>query len=475
MKHINKILSILAAVSVALAACNPTQQPDPKPEPYPSDTIGTTAETAFSVAQAIAKAETIGSTASSTTYFIKGYVVGVSEDEIAKYGNINVYLADSAFETNKSKEFTGYQVKSLGGAACEAGDVQKGDLIVICGPIIYDAKYGAGTTCNGAAYIYSINGETERPAVEYKPIAITVSNITSSTAYVSCNPGTSTALYYFNVAEKAEWDSYTDKNEYLTNLIDLFKNHYAMLGLDFDFKLYMSSLGPDRYNFEDLSPETEHVAFAVYCDATGKALSQFYVKEFTTDAEETSDEFPTELKEDFAFTPATVNVTYWGSCYAEDGVDETSFDVFIQDIEGNGVMLEAMAAPGVSVIDGTYTVDLTYQYSAGTLIPGWLYDGNAYSSWLFQGDLFVASITGGTFTIATNSDKATVNVALEDIKGHKITAAGSDLAYTLEDNSTELVSVNSTKSGRSAKVMHDGSASVFADRSSIKTHRDIRQ
>lgn len=481
-----KILSIFAVATIALAACNPTQQPDPRPEPptpgpepEPSETIGTTAETAFTVAQAIDKAKEIGSTASSTTYFIKGYVVGLSENGIAKYGNINVYLADSASETDKTKEFTGFQIRSIGGAACVAGEVKKGDFLVICGPILYDATYGAETAGNGAGHIVSINGGGgDKPSGDYKPISISVSNITASTATVACEPGTETALYYYDVADKAEWDSYSNKGEYLAELIQLYKDLYEMFEIELDFELDLATIGPDSYDIESLDAESDYVVFAVYCDAEGKPLSEFYTKEFTTSASSQTDDYPTLLEEDFAFTPATVDVTYWGSCYAEDGVEETSFDVVIQDTEGNGVMLEAMAAAGVSKIDGTYTVDLTFQYSAGTLIPGWLYEDSAYSSWLFQGDNVVACITGGTVTITTSGETASVEVALEDILGHKITAKGAGLAYTYEDYSGSIMSVNALKSGRGPRAMFHGKRTaertefVSAERS-VKTYRRI--
>lgn len=109
----------------------------------------------FNVAGAIVKCKEIGTTAPSETYYVKGTVVeGATADE--SFNNITFDIAD----TEGGAKFKCYQVKGTDGKDLPKGfSVNKGDEVVVCGPIYNYSGNTPETAGKSAAYIVSVNGK----------------------------------------------------------------------------------------------------------------------------------------------------------------------------------------------------------------------------------------------------------------------------------------------------------------------------
>ncbi len=101
--------------------------------------------------------------------YVKGKISRIADKgtftEGGTYGNASFYISEDGKENG---EFYCYRILYLGNKKFEAGktDIKVGDDVVICGQLM---NYRGNTpeTVAGKAYLYSLNGSTERPkAVE---------------------------------------------------------------------------------------------------------------------------------------------------------------------------------------------------------------------------------------------------------------------------------------------------------------------
>ncbi|MCQ2176603.1 MAG: BACON domain-containing protein [Bacteroidales bacterium] len=116
---------------------------------------------------------------SSQAYYVKGFVKKFGskhESGIKDFGNALFYITDDA--SGEGLDFYCYQVYYLGGQRFTSLDqINVGDEVIVYGKI---TNYGgtAETVGKGAAYIYSLNGETSGDDVGPGPITpITATNL----------------------------------------------------------------------------------------------------------------------------------------------------------------------------------------------------------------------------------------------------------------------------------------------------------
>lgn len=130
-----------------------------------------TLESPFNVAAAIATTEALGSNGTSTeAYYIAGTVSKVNQTYQASgnYGNATFFISDDG--TTGSPQFEAYQVLYLKNAKWTTGqtDIAVGDEVIIYGKVTYYNGTTPETVGKGAAYLYSLNGDTgEEAPVEY--------------------------------------------------------------------------------------------------------------------------------------------------------------------------------------------------------------------------------------------------------------------------------------------------------------------
>ncbi len=126
-----------------------------------------TKEKPYLASQANAVASALESGAEAGPYYIKGFVkkfASKHEDGITNFGNALFYITDTA--DGEGDDFYCYQVYYLGGKQFTSLDqIALGDEVIVYGKITnYNGTYE--TVGKGAAYIYSLNGETEGDDVQ---------------------------------------------------------------------------------------------------------------------------------------------------------------------------------------------------------------------------------------------------------------------------------------------------------------------
>ena len=121
-----------------------------------------TKDNPFDVAAAVAKCTEIGETVSTEKYYIKGKVSAFHsnhESGITSFGNATFYMTDDGSESDT--KFLAFQVYYLGNVKFTSVDqISLGDEVIVYGPIVNYKGNTPETDGKGAAYIYSLNGQT---------------------------------------------------------------------------------------------------------------------------------------------------------------------------------------------------------------------------------------------------------------------------------------------------------------------------
>ena len=108
-------------------------------------------------------------------------------------------------------------------------------------------------------------------------IIISVLVLSSSDCTVSLSTS-STKTYYTAITRKSYWDKYGAESV-VSEYIDGELNYYSVLDRPFSECLFSGNRSYDRHG---LSPKTEYVAFASFCDSNGVRSGDIYSKTFTT-------------------------------------------------------------------------------------------------------------------------------------------------------------------------------------------------
>lgn len=130
----------------------------------------------FNVAAAIAKCKEIGTNPSTEKYYVKGTAVeGATADD--SYNNITFDIADA----EGGAKFKCFQVKGTNGDPLPAGfTINKGDEVVVYGPIYNYSGNTPETAGKSAAYIVTVNGKatsdsgsgSDTPSTDAKKVTV---------------------------------------------------------------------------------------------------------------------------------------------------------------------------------------------------------------------------------------------------------------------------------------------------------------
>lgn len=256
-------------------------------------------------------------------------------------------------------------------------------------------------------------------------------NVTATSARMSVTPSDNGVYYMFAYVEGSGYTSTALRESYQLYVNSVIDEILAIGGINLPMEeivMAMASVGPDSYDYTDLTPATVHTGYAVAIDLyTGILNSEVSFSEFTT--EELVGEWESTLTGDRtldltgAVAKATFKRDYYGNGYnnwiieigPEDGVsgDVIKMD-FMVDTEGS--------EDGIP--SGTYQVASASPDDrdpvAGEFIAGEYFYGYLYT-W-FKGDFnadgkpqSVAPATGGTIEITNNGDNNyTVEFSLID-------------------------------------------------------------
>lgn len=113
----------------------------------------------YNVSAVINYTESLGADVQSDKeVYFKGYAVEIT-DISAQYGNATFIMSDK--KEGNANRFTVYRAAGLGNQKVTDPDfIKKGDEVVICGKVVY-FKGKTPETVQGAAYVYSVNGQTK--------------------------------------------------------------------------------------------------------------------------------------------------------------------------------------------------------------------------------------------------------------------------------------------------------------------------
>ena len=121
-------------------------------------------------------------------------------------------------------------------------------------------------------------------AAKLASFGIEVSNITFNSAHIAFTPSDAEAYYVFNLAPASELEGYTDA-EIAVELIDLYKEA-IIEELGEEYLPYLPYFffydGDYEDDFDELTANTEYVAFAFYVDEDGNLQGNVAKKNFTT-------------------------------------------------------------------------------------------------------------------------------------------------------------------------------------------------
>ena len=250
-------------------------------------------------------------------------------------------------------------------------------MIAVCG-VACDQLGGLlnGGNNNGGNEDNGGNGNGNGNSGTTTSFVIDVTNITSTVATVSVTPSTD-ETYYFDVVEKAYFDTYATEEEfaadYVVDLLVMINEVNSSYGSNYTLADFLSS-GSDSYTYEegDLEPNTDYYAFAFCLSANGEIKGGFTKKAFKTLNEATTSNNTFDVNvADITSTGATVSVTPSNS-------DSYYFDVIEKEIYDAYTDKKELAAEYIAEIKDYYE---SYGYSlADALSSG----NDAYS---FEGYL----------------------------------------------------------------------------------------
>ena len=163
MKRIANYLSALAVAAFTFTSCADVPSPfGDIVKPASGDVVviepsgtGTEADP-YNVAGVLEYISGLGAdTPSPKEVYIKGYAVELT-DISASYGNATFTMSDNADGT--ANKFTVYRAAGLGNQkVTDESFIKQGDMVVVCGKVT-NYKGNTPETVQGAAYVYSVNG-----------------------------------------------------------------------------------------------------------------------------------------------------------------------------------------------------------------------------------------------------------------------------------------------------------------------------
>ena len=163
MKRIANYLIALAVAAFTFTSCADVPSPfGDIVKPASGDVVviepsgtGTEADP-YNVAAVLEYISGLGAdTPSPKEVYIKGYAVELT-DISAQYGNATFTMSDNADGT--ANKFTVYRAAGLGNQkVTDESFVKQGDMVVVCGKVT-NYKGNTPETVQGAAYVYSVNG-----------------------------------------------------------------------------------------------------------------------------------------------------------------------------------------------------------------------------------------------------------------------------------------------------------------------------
>lgn len=300
---------------------------------------------------------------------------------------------------------------------------------------------------------------------------ISVSAITAESATVSVTPSNDIETYYFDILEKSEFDTFDSKIEVAELIVSELQN----ICNEYDVSLVdILSKGADSYDFSELAPATEYVAYAFGVNANGTITTEVFTKTFKTSTAAT--------------TPGTgtnyTNFVYgyyedFGDCYSVgaknwyiDLYTEETYDIFV---------IEVQTALTATEFVGTYPI--TGTFASGTAVAGGTdSDGYIYGSFWGLMDASGESLTdvkflnSGSVTISQSGSDYVIKVDALDDSGDKITLDYTGVLELFDSNSSDGIVSSSVKTATPSRRFHNvAKIKGVRNAKSVKKHALIKR
>ena len=212
-------------------------------------------------------------------------VAWTPSDDTASY--VPMVVEKSLFDSYATEvDYIRSDIEYIQGQADLAGKTfaEMLDMFLTTGPTGEQTISGLASDTDYYAYAYGMTAEgvatsaiskTEFRTGPFSCEFAIAHEETESTCDVEVTPSNTGCFYYFDLAAKADFDTWGTDAEIVASVVADLKEtaaYYQASGYDLDWTDFLS-IGPDGYEFTKLSPDTEYVVYAFALTEEGRPLT----------------------------------------------------------------------------------------------------------------------------------------------------------------------------------------------------------
>lgn len=212
-------------------------------------------------------------------------VAWTPSDDTASY--VPMVVEKSLFDSYATEaDYIRSDIEYIQGQADLAGKTfaEMLDMFLTTGPTGEQTISGLASDTDYYAYAYGMTAEgvatsaiskTEFRTGPFSCEFAIAHEETESTCDVEVTPSNTGCFYYFDLAAKADFDTWGTDAEIVASVVADLKEtaaYYQASGYDLDWTDFLS-IGPDGYEFTKLTPDTEYVVYAFALTEEGRPLT----------------------------------------------------------------------------------------------------------------------------------------------------------------------------------------------------------
>ena len=230
----------------------------------------------------------------------------------------------------------------------------------------------------------------------------TIDELTTTSATITITPSDDDAMFYWDVAPKADADAMTDAQiaAAIKSSMDEFIQMYAEYGITLPYSQFLST-GEDTYTYDELTPGTEYVAFAFEMDNNGALVGTAARYVFSTPDIVVSGDTLVVNIDGLKFIDAIEDEGWWQ--LAGYNADSS----YYVTLSNSTVVTEAVGTYDYADMDPDYTFfyieDTKVVFASGTIILSQNANGTMHA------DAELLDTNGDVYVLHLNSKLATVS------------------------------------------------------------------
>ena len=369
---------------------------------------------------------------SNKSQFLADYVAEIKAyiDELNEYG-YGVSFADFVSSGYDSYDFDGLLDANTEYVAIAFGLSADGEVTTAPTTEAFKTLGNGGNT----------GGGNDDPS--QNTFSISVTEISSTSANVAVTPSNNDT-YYFDVVDKAFYDSYSNKADLAADYVAYLQEtaaEYAALGYDVTLADFLSS-GSDSYYFDgNLDANTDYLAVAFGVSANGTVTTDITTKAFTTTGSTSGGN--TGGGENVEVNNLIAGFYENYGDYYETNASNWYFQ--LQDYNfSNVIVLEVQTALNATSFVGTYPIKDTF--AAGSAVAGFMYDDYYY----------------GTCWLAVDEN--------DNITDELLVTSGSVVITEASSGGYNFTIDGADANGRTLKASYTGTVELFPEESAVSAN-----